>query len=193
MLSDIKAKAKKHGIKVVMKKAALVYPEGESIGCAGYFDSENKILAVATGCNKTDWLGILAHEASHMDQWIESEYLWKKLMHSYDLFFLWLDYKMIVKAEYLQEAVADIIRLEKDCEIRAIEKIKKYNLPICLETYSRKANAYLFAYLFFLERKKWVPKIYSGEAVWSKAPMRFKDTYDKIPDRLYREFCKQVA
>jgi hypothetical protein len=192
LLSDIKAKAKKHGVKIILRKSDMVYSPGESIGCAGYFDSDEKVLAVATKCIDSEWLGILAHEASHMEQWIENRFMWEKLNHGYQLFFDWLEGKTIVKREYLEEAVSDIIRLEKDCELRAIEKISQYNLPICIDTYSRKANAYLFAYLYFLEIRKWIPKIYSAERVWSKAPARFRNHYTQIPVKLHQEF-KRIA
>jgi hypothetical protein len=190
LLKDVRTKAKKYDVSIVLKRASLVYSEGEDLGCAGYFDSDKRILSVAAKCSEADWLGVLAHEASHMEQWIENEYMWNKLNCGYELFFRWLEGRTIVKLEILEEAVSDIIRLERDCELRAIKKIKEYNLPICVNTYSRKANAYLFAYLYFLEKRKWIPKIYSHESVYSKAPIRFRETYSSIPQRLYNQFKK---
>lgn len=186
-ISDIEKKAEKHGVKIILEDAELVYAKGEKEGCAGYFDSENKILAASTKGKKSQFLGLLAHESSHLDQWIENRYMWDKLSHGYALFFEWLGGK-IVKREYLEEAVQDIIRLEKDCELRAIKKIQHYQLPINLIEYKKKVNSYLYAYLFFLEKRKWIPKLYSSKKVWSKAPHRIPKEYKKIPRNLYRVF-----
>ena len=186
-IQDIKAKAEKHGVEVRMVDAKLVYAEGETVGCAGYFCSERKVLAIAMQHKRHEWLGLLAHESSHMDQWVERPYIWKKLGLGYDLFFEWLD-GGIKKREDLEEAVQDIIRLEKDCEERAIRKMLNYNLPVNVERYKRRANAYMYAYLYFLETRKWVPRIYSRPEVWSKSPVRFPRGYKKIPRGLHTAF-----
>jgi len=188
LIADVEKRAIRYGVKIKLEKADLVYAPGEDYGCAGYFDSERKVLAVATKGKILDWLAVFIHESCHMDQWIENKFMWEKLTHGYTIFFEWLYEKKIVKREILEEAVSDIIRLEKDCEERTVKKIQKYGIEINIDDYKRKANSYLFAYLYFLEKKKWIPKIYANEEVWRKAPMRFKKEYKKIPQRLYNAF-----
>lgn len=188
-LEDIKTKAKQHGVKVIIKNTPFVKYGEESL-CAGYFCSESKTLVVGKQKDDADTIGLLAHESSHMDQWIEDKYLWEKLAVGYSLFFSWLEEGKIIKREHLEEAVQDIIRLEKDCEQRAIAKMLKYDIKIDYERYKRRANAYLYAYLFFLEKKKWIPKIYDDKEVWSTAPQKFPKEHKKIPQKLYRKFLK---
>lgn len=183
-LKDLYKKAEKYGIKITIVDSEYIKFADESINCGGYFDSEAKELKVAKGKSKAEYLGLLAHESSHMDQWIENAFIWDKLSHGYTIFFQWLEDKKIVKREILEEAVQDVIRLEKDCEVRAVKKIKKYNLPIDLKTYIRKANSYLFYYLHVFETRKWIPKVYAYKDVYLNAPSVFKKKYEKIPVRL---------
>ena len=179
-------RCKQHGVKVRMPNSNTVkYCDDKE--CAGYFSSEDKMLVVASGVSTSEFYGLLAHESSHLDQWIENRYLWDKCSYGYSLFFEWLDGK-IVKREQLEEAVQDIIRLELDCEIRTLKKIDKYKLPVNRTTYIQKVNTYLYGYLFFLEIRKWIPKIYSKKSLYGKAATRLKKEYSKIPNRLYAAF-----
>lgn len=189
-IEDIKKKAKKHGVEVIIRNNPLVKLEGEEVYCAGFFCSETKQLVVGKQPKEADTIGLLAHESCHMDQWIEDNFLWEKLAIGYDLFFSWVEGHKIIKREHLEEAIQDIIRLEKDCEQRAIKKMLKYNIKIDYDKYRRRANAYLYAYLFFLEKKAWIPKIYDKQEVWAEAPARFPKEYKKIPIKLYRKFQK---
>ena len=111
-------------------------------------------------------------------------------MDTWTHFFQWLLEKKIVKREVLLESVQDVIALELDCEKRAIAKIKKYNLPINLEEYCRKANAYLFSHLYLLEVRKWIPRIYSNKNTWMSSPKTLKKEYKNIPRKLYAAFKK---
>jgi hypothetical protein len=189
-INDLYKKAEKHKIKIQLSHSKLVFAKGETAGCGGYFDSEHKILAVATDYPKSKWLSILIHESSHLDQWIEDKFHWEKWTHGHTLFFQWLLEKKIVKREVLLESVQDVIALELDCEKRAIAKIKKYNLPINLEEYCRKANAYLFSHLYLLEVRKWIPRIYSNKNTWMSSPKTLKKEYKNIPRKLYAAFKK---
>lgn len=193
-LSDLRKKARKYGIKVVMEKGDSVLYEGDNTMCGGYFDEDAKVLKIAKGKNKVQFYSILAHESSHLDQYIDSlnnvSHLWDKLSPGYTLFMRWLSGEIELSETLLNETVQDVISLEKDCEIRAIEKIKKYKLPVDIEDYKRKANTYLFAYLFFTEKRKWITNISKQKQIWSKAPKTFKTKYEAIPIRLYREFNK---
>lgn len=191
-ISDVKKTAKANQIKIRISKKEFVVPAGETIACAGYFDSEARVLAFSAQGNEADWLGVLAHESCHMDQFLYDGFLWDKCNPGYGAFFHWLEGKDTVTKERLGESVQDIIRLEKDCEQRTVLKIKKYGLPIDIPVYIKKANCYLYAYLYFLEKKRWIPKIYESEKVWSLSPSTFKSEYKKIPVKLYKAFEKNA-
>ena len=47
-----------------------------NVRCSGWFDEENKELVVAI--NRPDWIEILAHEYSHLTQWVEQIKVWKQ-------------------------------------------------------------------------------------------------------------------
>jgi len=180
---------KKNGVKVILveDKHVLYGEEKEKTG--GYFSSDPPELAVATKLSRANFYGLLAHESSHMDQWIQNTYLWDKCSYGYGLFFEWLSGK-IVKREHLEEAVQDIIRLELDCEIRAIAKIEKYKLPINKTDYIQKANTYLYSYLHMINTRKWISKPYTKSGIWKLASTRLKKKYDILPKRLERAFKK---
>jgi hypothetical protein len=71
-------------------------------------------------------------------------------------------------------------------------KIIKYKLPINLEIYKRKVNCYLYSYLFFLEQKKWIPKLYTHKNVWGVASSKIPKFHNKIPRRLYAAFKRRL-
>lgn len=186
---DIERMANKYGVKVIYDSSELVYAKGEKEGCAGYFDSELRVLKIANHKTISDTCAIMAHESSHMDQWIQDRYIWDKLAPGYALFFEWLNGK-ICKREHLEESVQDIIRLELDCEKRAVAKIKRYGLPVNISVYKKRANCYLYGYLYFLEKRKWIPKLYDKKEIWTIAPDKFPSKHITIPVRLRAKFAQ---
>lgn len=187
-ISDIRKKARLHGVKIKFVDKPLIYAKNDPLGCTGYFDENEMILCVSNIKNEDSFIPILAHESSHMDQFIHDKYLWDKSNPGYTIFFEWLEGKTIVKQEVLIEAVQDIIRLELDCERRALKKIAKYKLDVDLEHYIRGTNAYLFGYLFALETKHWTPQIYYDDEIVAACSTRLRKVYDRIPQKLYRVF-----
>lgn len=188
MLTDTRKTARKHNIKIRFTKKDLIYSKGDSAPSVGYFDETNKTLAVSNFNDLEIFINTLAHESSHMDQWIDNRYLWDKCSPGYSLFFEWLERNVELKAEQVRETVEDIIRLERDCEIRAIKKLKKYKIPTDFDKYIRKMNCYLYGYLFFLEKRRWIPAVYNDAAVWKFASTRIPSSYKTIPIRLRRAF-----
>jgi hypothetical protein len=78
LIEDTKEKAKKHGVKIILEDSLTVpYPVG-GFPCSGYFiDYGNPTLAVAMNKPVDQWVMVLAHESSHMDQWIEKSSEWE--------------------------------------------------------------------------------------------------------------------
>lgn len=64
----------------------------------------------------------------------------------------WLTgYQNQATAEEVDQWLKDAIILEHDCEKRALSLIKKYNLPLSVEKYTKSANAYIFSWWFARE------------------------------------------
>jgi hypothetical protein len=152
--SEVNKKAKANGITVYKGGGKSVTSPGDNVLVAGYFCDESRKLAVATG--DPDWVGTFAHEASHMDQFVDgSEYWTDDLDGAYEVLVLATESPDKVSQEELKDALNKIVLLEADCERRTIEKIKQYKLPVDLEDYARKANAYLYWHTAILYYRKW--------------------------------------
>lgn len=192
LLADSRKIARQNDIKIRISKAKYIHDADSDSKCIGYFDSEGGELASSNYNDFDVFIRNFVHESCHMDQFLKDKFLWEKCSPGYDIFFQWLEDKKIVKREVLEEAVQDIIRLEKDCEIRSIAKINKYKLPIDVTDYIKRANAYLYGYLFFLEQKKWLPAIYNNPDVVTVSPGRFPKEYKKIPRKLYVLFKREL-
>lgn len=151
-------------------------------------------LATATYKNLNDWLSILVHESCHLDQWKEGVKVWKDCDNlKYNIFDDWLlDKKCNIKIAH--ECIDKLRELELDCEKRSVEKIKKYKLPIDLNTYIRKANAYVFFYNYIKITRRWSdPKNtpYNNPKIYKKLKNSWYENYDEIPPeimKLYRKY-----
>lgn len=192
LLSDTRKIARNNDIKIRISKADYIVDNDSTSKSIGYFDGEGRELACSNYNEDESFIKNFVHESCHMDQFLNDKFLWAKCEPGYNIFFEWLEDKKIFKREVLEESVQDIIRLEKDCEMRSVAKIKKYNLPIDIDHYIRSANAYLYGYLFFLEQKKWIPAIYAELDVTECASSRFAKSYDKIPKRLHAAFKRKL-
>lgn len=167
--------AQNNGIRVIFSENDnVVYPYDGSF-VSGYFDQDKKILAVAQGRN--DWLDVFVHESCHMDQFLENSPVWVDGVNSVDRYFDWLGDKDI--ADHVTHTTRAGL-IEFDCEKRPVEKIKKYQLPIDIPTYTKKANAYSQFYLHSLKTRKWYPannKPYDNEIILNACSTEFPDTY----------------
>lgn len=135
------------GVTVILSPDQHVENDGNP--CGGYFCSDTKTLAVATGRDELSWLGVLLHEYSHLTQWIENGPLWR----GYDsCMWDWLGGDEIVNPA---AAVRSVQAVEEDCERRTIRLIGEMEAPIDLDTYARAANAYLHFHNTILKHRKW--------------------------------------
>lgn len=81
----------------------------------------------------------------------------------------------------------NILKMELDCEKRAIRKIKKYKLNINPITYTKQANLYMYYHVFMWKNKKELKGIeYKNPIFLGKMPKKlltaneYWDTYDKL-------------
>jgi len=197
------ADCKKHNVELFFGKGKSVrYDDGTT--CAGWFlgeslDGDAK-LACATGKSKKLWIPVLAHEHSHMEQWLEQVPAWTNCMETENgedacgLVFEWLQGKIELKQEELWRCISLTREVEFDCEKRTAKKIKKFNLPIDVDEYIQKSNAYVAFYNVMTRTRKWYKpgrSPYTVDKVWKKMPKTFsRKRFYSLPmqDETYKLF-----
>ena len=147
--------------------------------CHGLFDfdsKDNPVLKVAMG-NKTteESFGILIHEYCHFLQWKEGSKVWKDFEESN----FSID-DVIKKPKKYKKEILILIKLEADCERRAVNLIRKYGAIDCIE-YIQQANAVLYKYGF----------LYT-DGFWPKRNAELKDCYLLCPDKLHKSYTKYL-
>lgn len=199
LVEDTKKKAEENGVKLIIQDSKTVpYAVGD-FPVSGYFiDYGSPTLAVATGKPLKDWVMVLAHEGSHMEQWIENSPFWKNSFINGREAVEYID-EWCGGKEFSKEEIDDIckraLEVELDCEKRTVEKAIKYNLPVNVEEEIQKANSYILFYTFIKEIRKWnttgkAP--YQVKEVWSKMPTTFEMDYFTVPEEIseiYRKYC----
>lgn len=199
LLEDTRVKCEKHGVKFVTTDTEHVqYPVG-SVPVSGYFiDYGKPELGVAIGRPVEIWSATLAHESSHMDQWLEKSKYWIGNYINDKEAVDYLD-EWIAGTEYTPEEIDTYVNaaigVEWDCERRTVEKIKEYNLPLDPIEETQKANSYILFYTMLKETRKWnkpgkAP--YLIKEVWSQMPKTFDIDYSVVPENikdLYLKYC----
>lgn len=199
LVEDTKKKAIDNNVHIVLENNKTVpYAIGD-FPVSGYFiDYGKPTLAVATGKPLKEWVMVLAHEGSHMEQWIEKSPYWTNSFidgrEAVEFIDEWCGGKEMSDEE-LDNICKRAREVEWDCEKRTIEKAKKYNLPVDIKEEIQKANSYILFYTFIKETRKWnkpgqAP--YQIKEVWSSMPDTFDMDYTTISDdikELYLKHC----
>ncbi len=182
----IKNECKKHGVKFHQGRGKTVrFPGSVRSNGFFYFDTESKdsMLAVAMNSNS---LGVLIHEYSHMQQWLENAPEWEAIEKN-TVMWEWLATDDYFEASEVEESVMAYYEVERDCERRAVDFHIQWNTDENLEEYIQKSNAYTLFYFFLLENRKWyVPgrEPYSLKSVWGQMPKTFDfdvaDVYNNV-------------
>ena len=149
----------KYGVKLVLSDTEFLTDGGlEYRGC---FSEDHKRsgneLCVAVKKDINAWLQILVHEYAHMTQWKEGVPCWKADVNgegALELLDTWLQGGKVSDKD-VDEAIKLSILVELDCERRAVNLIKKYDLPIDVSLYIKKANAYILFYHAVKKYRKW--------------------------------------
>lgn len=193
-LYHVKEECKKHGVKFRLSPYKRLKSGGY---CTGYFSPDPPELAVAEK-SKEFW-SVLVHEFCHMQQWIEKTPVWtndttKGGFESWELMVGYMNGEKYPQ-EDIDEAFEIIIRCERDCDMRSVKMIKKYNLPIDTKKYIKQSNAYHYFYHVVKEKKKWYGKqpIYSKKNVLDACPDNFRTNPVKgIPKEIREEIVKHI-
>lgn len=187
-------KCRSHDIKITLPKVRGVFHDG--VMCGGYFEENPLEFVVAVGRGPRIWFNTFVHESCHMDQWIEGSSIWNRKINGkdpLDLIDLWIANKLDLDDKTLTEAIDIALEIELDCEKRSVEKIKKYNLPIKIETYIKKSNAYVWSYRFLKETRDWNhTALYEVPAVWRAMPKHFNNDYSIVPDNIKKVFYNNI-
>ena len=188
-LAHVKEHTKAYGIKLVITKYNHVNL-GHGVGRAsGYFDQS--IIKVAGGGRSSKRiLELIVHEYSHFLQFIHQEEIWKKAgRHNLEEA---LFNKKVTKERFHEMVSADK-ELEIDAEKKSVEIIKKWNLPIDVETYIKGANAYIYYYTYMDKYRKWCIKAPSRvKKIIDIMSVTFRKNYDKLPEdyeKLINKYC----
>ena len=178
--------AERNNVKfTITKDEHIKYPNSEML-CSGYFvDNGAPELGIAVGGKVEEWLEILVHEYSHMEQFLDNCEHWKNNFvgkyESIDLISNWIGGEEIENVEHLIDLSFNV---ETDCDTRAIENIKKHKLPIDIPDYYQKSNSYTLFYGAILEHKKWYDK--------DKKPYLIKEVWSAMPnDRIITDWKKE--
>lgn len=180
-IAYIKRMCTMRGIELMMSPSkTVVITDSFSADCSGYFDSDDKVLAVACGKPFEDWIEILIHEYAHMQQWLTDD-RWDKWTDACGNLWAWLDKEKIMNSTQLKSVIDDMIELERDCEERALEIMSKWKLKINKSQYKRKSNLYLYSYRLIPILKKFPSGIYDNKQILSMCPTRMSKKYEKVP------------
>jgi hypothetical protein len=184
----VKAECEANGIKFVLKYTKTVRTP-DNIRCTGYCEPDDyKELVVAK--KDPNWLMTLVHEYGHLTQWIDQTKEWKD-SYNIDNVDDWLNGKEVPN---IKKALSVTRDLELDNEKRSVKLIKKWNLPIDIKVYTKKANAYICFYNRLLITRKWCHPHNTpsrNPKIWKKMPARFNMNYKDMPEKYHKIFEEQ--
>lgn len=173
-LNHVTRECEKHDVKLDIRAADYIWCD--KIRVSGYFDGDERVLAVAEK-NKMS-LYILVHEYAHMTQWLDQNSIWYANKTDHIRFDEWLAGKEVPEIHQIINEVRD---LELDNEKRSVKLIKRFKLPIDVNHYRRQANSYLFFYEHIKNTRKWCKphnRPYNNKKVVAVCPTRFLPNYE---------------
>jgi|APCry1669191515_1035360.scaffolds.fasta_scaffold01830_4 hypothetical protein len=192
-ISSVRRQCKTYGVELILSPSrTVVLTDDYSQDCHGYFDDTYKALVVACGRPFHDWIEILVHEFCHMEQW-KSDERWDKWTDACDTTWTWMSRDRILNKTQLNRVMDSMVELEKDCEMRAVEKIRKWGLPIPISTYIKKANIYLYSYHMLPELKKFPTGVYGDKVLIGLSSDKFKKSYRKVPEPIRNRMLELAA
>lgn len=184
----VKKECRKYKVKCVLKKTKYIKIRKDML-VSGYFDEE--VPELVCSMLREDSIGILAHEYCHLTQWVENIPIWKKAGVSIPIINDWLQGE---KVKNIRKHLAVCRDLELDNEKRAVKIIKQFELPIDIDNYIRKANAYVLSYNYIYSTRRWFkPKNspYSNQTLINSMSNKFNMNYNKLSKRVEKIFISE--
>jgi hypothetical protein len=187
-IQHVKDECKKEGVKCDLRNTRHV-KISDNIKASGYFDES--VPTLVCSMNRPDAIEILVHEYGHLTQWVDDTPLWKSVEISMPILDDWL-----AGTEHpdIAKHIGNCRDLELDNEKRAVNIIKKFELPIDIPRYRKKANSYVMFYNYMLISRRWcTPKNspYSNKRVIEAMPDRFSMNYAKLPKKIEKIFTEE--
>ena len=167
LLADVAAKCVANKIELRITNTHAVTVDNNII-TSGYFDDTS--LVVAGG--KKDWVDVLAHESSHMDQFLQKDPTYMHSDNSLNAIDGWLAGKEFSNTDLIRK-ICVIVKMELDCERRTVAKLKKYKIYPSMENYIKQVNAYLLGYWATFRDRVWCPFPYNNKKIVNKMPGKF--------------------
>jgi hypothetical protein len=184
-IKHVKEECKLYGIKCKLRPVKYVM-FSKTMKCSGWFDSGNLELVVAT--NRPDYLSTLVHEYGHLTQWADQCDVWVDAGDSMNYVDKWLTGKRVVGIKKKLDLSRD---LELDNEKRSVKIIKKWNLPIDIDLYTKKANSYVYFYNWIYITRRWsnpTNSPYTNKNLIAAMPKTFNVDHTQLPERLRKVF-----
>ena len=176
--------------KVAFKEYKRPYVKlSSNIKCGGYFDGDGVKPTLAYAKGHVQSLELLAHEYCHMTQWIDRIPLWDKGGIGYVE--PWLKGKDV---ENIDEHINNARDLELDNEIRTVEMIKKWDLPIDIDLYVKKSNAYILFYNYLKVSRKWSSPSnspYGNKNILDAMSTKFDMNYNELAPEILQLFIDE--
>lgn len=190
------ATQEKFKVKLHKTKYIWIDPETRTLPCQGFFYEEGRTLEVATRRPYEMWIGVFTHESCHFDQCLERTRIWRNgdRVSEFDD---WVMGNLYLPPAKLWKYKRFVQHLELDCEIRTVEKIKQYDLPIDVKLYTQKANAYVWFYHASALLHRWsIPgrPPYENPDVVKRMPKRFLDIeeYQEMPSAMLKAYDRAM-
>jgi hypothetical protein len=141
------------------KGKLLLIPSGKTKSFEdGQFSEIDMEIKCFVDLSSNYWIGVLAHEYCHfvqcsknLDIWNDFQEKMASIKNNDDIF----RGKSKIRKAKRKTIAASIIKLELDCDKKAVRLIKKYMLPVDLKEYISKANIILYKYVFWGEYGFW--------------------------------------
>ena len=68
----VRRMCKKHRVELMLAPSKTVMlTDNFSADCSGYFNGDDRVLVVGCGKPFEEWIEILVHEFSHLQQWLD--------------------------------------------------------------------------------------------------------------------------
>lgn len=154
---------------------------------AGELDFSGKRFRIAVAKPKEDMLTIFVHEFSHLNQWIDEDPIFYSTQlddgsDAYDNFMQWITGDIDLSPQQAVQYGKLARNFEIDCDKRAVEEIKFWELPVDLDKYIQKSNSYHLLYNYISKHRFW-PDISPYHDKYIKLWKSMPKTWIQNPDR----------
>jgi len=172
----------------------------------GYFNEVNEKdikngyhheLVCSCGKPLQEWLKLFVHESCHKDQFLEQDPAYCGTVDGiddpYEKLDQWANASLPIEQGLVKRLIMFALNLELNCERRAVQKIIEQDLPIKVEDYIRRANAYVYFYHVYGLTRQWYTigkEPYNIPEVLAIVPTTLDNDYTVLPDEIRNAMLK---